>query len=219
LVDSLLNIDDDVDANVRVKRAGLLKKLAVGGLVTVEKKGQQAVPMELPVKLAFAANGYPRMGMWLDDALQTRMRVLGVNGDHPPFDGANPDRRVNAHLELLSVMENRNAWLYRSVEGYRALAALNWEFPESKTSGERKSDMERSQDTVVAFLSGFDFDAEKEDIAMMQLYHKYEAWCATTGEHATTWRKFSDRTKEVANRLGLAYKVGDRTTIWRSTST
>jgi hypothetical protein len=213
LLNSLLNIDDDVDANVHVKRTGLLKKLATGSLITVEKKGQTAVPMELPGKLAFAANGYPRMGMWLDDALQTRMRVLGVRTDHPPFDRDNPDRRVNAHLELLSVAENRNAWLYRSIEGYRALAALNWEFPESATSGERKSDMERSQDTVVAFLTQFDF--ENQEIPMMTLYHKYESWCAPIGERPTTWRKFSDRTKEVAERLGLAFHVGDRTIVWR----
>jgi phage/plasmid-associated DNA primase len=141
------------------------------------------------------------------------MRVLGVRTDHPPFDRDNPDRRVNAHLELLSVAENRNAWLYRSIEGYRALAALNWEFPESATSGERKSDMERSQDTVVAFLTQFDF--ENQEIPMMTLYHKYESWCAPIGERPTTWRKFSDRTKEVAERLGLAFHVGDRTIVWR----
>jgi P4 family phage/plasmid primase-like protien len=212
LVNSLLNIDDDVDPNTTIRRTGTLKKLATGSPLSIEKKGRTPVSMELVVKMAFAANAYPSFGMSLDDALQTRLRVLGVR-NHPPFNRDNPDRRVNAHLELLSVAENRDAWLYRCVEGYRQLAELNWEFPETVTTSARKQELEQREDSIVAFLTQFDF--EGQEIPMRALTGKYQMYCALNGERAETWRRFSDRLKETADRLGLGVHEGNLVTVWR----
>jgi len=220
LVGRMLNVDEDAPYTKAIKDGHLLKKLADGGQIQVERKGHDSVSMELPIKLAFAMNGYP-LASGADAAFYDRWIIIEVRTDAAPFTDKNPKTRSNAHIQLLASEKNRDAWLRRSVEGMRALYE-NHGFP--TTEGLRKAKMQFmiQSDPVYTFWKEYttlNEDPAQRPIPLTTYYAAYKALMSEQGAFPLSQRMFTQRTQDIQRDdeeqkiAGLVLSKGDN---WRA---
>jgi P4 family phage/plasmid primase-like protien len=212
LIGKLLNVDSDANYETRMKNTTMLKALASGETVQVERKNEHASSKSLPVKLAFAMNGYPKVAN-TDEAFYDRWVVLSVKPREKMFTYDNSATVLNAHLRLLGIGDNRDAWLKRSVEGLQRLIEVGG-FPESGSTKKAKSEFRSESDNIVAFWENcttVDEDETPRKVTLTQFYRSYQQWTKDGEEWTATAHRFASRTKElIADNLipNLELKAG-----------
>jgi len=196
LIGKLLNVDSEADYQRRIKHIQLLKALGSGEEQDIEKKYAGKQSLLLPVKLAFAMNGFPKIGS-ADDALLDRMLILQTREDIAAFTMDNPLMRPNAHLTLLGNPKNRAAWLRRSIEGLMQAHQHNG-IPETQALRNAKFELQMQEDSVFAFWQRCsEEDPRQGEYPIASGYSAYEFWCAENGAFAETSRQFSEQTKKL----------------------
>jgi len=201
LVGMMLNVDHDAPYDKPIRDIHLLKKLAAGDAITIEQKGKQRTSAELPVKLAFAMNGYP-IADGADEGFMDRWRVVKVREDHR-FTDDNPERRVLAHIRLMGQEQNRSAWLLRSVEGLQALHAAGG-FEQTKELVDAKEEMRLHSDTIFAFwytmtdLVPVEVNSPRTNWTPFRTFFQhYQSWANENGQLPVSLRRFSDHSREL----------------------
>jgi hypothetical protein len=154
LVGKLLNIDPDAPYEKGMRNQHLIKQLASGDPVGIERKGDpDHMSANLPVKLAFGMNDLPIAAM-ADQAFYDRWIPLYIRNDRrsKPFTQGSKETKLNRHLTLLSSKKNRSAWLLRSVEGLRSMLANNGH-AQTDMIKKNRTDFQQKSDPVFAFLA------------------------------------------------------------------
>jgi P4 family phage/plasmid primase-like protien len=206
LIGKLLNVDFDAPYDRAVRSTHLLKKLASGDPIMVEKKGKDAETAALPVKMMFAMNEDP-VAEGGDEGYYDRWRVLRVRDDHR-FDAKNPNRKVNAEIRLLAQPRNRSAWLLRAVQGLRELSRLG-EFPENRKAKQefrfQSDSIYRWWMTQVDTMSVTSVDASGTQwTPISKFFPHYQAWCQEENQVAQSMRAFSIRSRSLIQEGVLA---------------
>jgi len=197
MVGKLLNIDGDAAYEKPVRKINLLKKIASGDTITIEQKFEKGGEGVLFCKLAFAMNDVPRVGV-TDEAFYDRWLVIPVRQDHRKFTPENAETRLNAHMALLAPVQNRSAWLKRSVEGWQSLVKAG-QFGTETSLKDAKNDFRQRSDSVYGFwLECTGEDAELRKIPLSSFYVPYQAWTSECGMAPVNKWTFCNRSKELA---------------------
>jgi P4 family phage/plasmid primase-like protien len=196
LVGKMLNVDFDAPYDYPIRDIHTLKKIATGDSIQIEKKHAGALSAALPVKLAFAMNGYP-VAEKGDEGYYDRWRIALVRNDHR-FNETNPERRINADVALMANPANRSAWLRRSVEGRRALDAHGG-FPDNRES---KEELREQSDPIYRFWKTVTVavpvpDLIRDYVPMGRFYPYYVSWCNEMGQRPDSQRAFSARSRDL----------------------
>jgi P4 family phage/plasmid primase-like protien len=199
LIGKMLNVDSDANYEMRIKNTTLLKALASGETVRVERKNEHASSQSLPVKLAFAMNGYPKVAN-TDEAFYDRWVMLHVKERDKSFSYENKSTVLNAHLRLLGISANRDAWLKRAVEGLQKLIEIGG-FPETGSAKKAKNEFRSESDNIVAFWENCtardDEDPGSRKMPLSLFYRKYQEWTRDSNDWQATAHRFASRTKEL----------------------
>ena len=199
LVGKMLNLDTDAPYDQPIRDNSLLKKLATGEPIMIEKKGHDPVTMALPIKLAFAMNGMPATNT-PESAFFSRWVIIPVRSDRKPFEINNPETVREAHKKLLSSARNRSAWLLRSVEGRRQLQQEGG-FRASESVERASQEMMETSDAVYSFWrqkSEPNPDTAMKPLSLMVAYHMYVAYAKDIGQREISYRRFLNRSRELA---------------------
>jgi len=200
LVGKLLNIDGDAAYEKPVRKINLLKKIASGDTITIEQKFEKGGEGVLFCKLAFAMNDVPRVGV-TDEAFYDRWIVVPVRSDHLKFTPDNPRMKLNAHLALLSPVQNRSAWLKRCVAGWQQLVQTG-KFGTEGSLKTAKNDFRQRSDTVYGYWLECTKELAPEEelrkIPLSSFYTSYQAWTAESGTMPVNKWTFCNRSKELA---------------------
>ena len=197
LLGKLLNVDSDAPYEHGIGTINTLKKLGSNDPVQIEKKYLPTFTTYLSVKLAFAMNNFPTVGV-TDEAFYDRWVLLQVRKDRPAFTNSNTATKINAHLALLSVAANRSAWLLRGVQGLRQLHQHGG-FIETQASRRAKDEFRAVSDTVYAFwklCSKESNDEQRKPVG--SAYNTYSYWCNENGQPPVSLRRFILRSVELA---------------------
>lgn len=200
LIGKMLNVDSDANYEMRIKNTTLLKALASGETVQIERKNEHATSKSLPVKLAFAMNGYPKVAN-TDEAFYDRWIMLNVKKRDKAFSYDNPATVLNAHLRLLGVAANRDAWLLRAVQGLQELIRVGG-FPESGSAKTAKQEFRSESDNIVAFwenCTAVDTSEQPRKVTLSSFYRKYQEWTKDCNDWTATAHRFASRTKELVS--------------------
>jgi phage/plasmid-associated DNA primase len=217
LVGKLLNVDSEADYESYLALTNNLKALGSGERVRIEQKYMKGTSMHLPVKLSFAMNGYPRPPHGTDEAFYDRWVILDTKKpDRKAFTMDNPDTLINADRRLLSVPENRNAWLLRSVQGLMELHRAHG-FPKLDTTDEFR----RQRDSVVAFwqtcTTGGDII---RGTPLSTFYRQYQRWDLEAGGKPVSSHRFRTRSFEIIDEgivENTMYRLTDRHMVYGRT--
>jgi P4 family phage/plasmid primase-like protien len=218
LVGKLLNIDPDAPYEKGMRNQHLIKQLASGDPVGIERKGDpDHMSANLPVKLAFGMNDLPIAAM-ADQAFYDRWIPLYIRTDRraKPFTQDSKETKLNRHLTLLSSAKNRSAWLKRSVEGLCSMAENNGH-KQSEMIRKNRTDFQSKSDPVFAFLQQGCTSQDDKWLGVKDFYGPYTVWCQENGYNPVATRVLSSRMKDIANgafsgseTLGLRFRNTDR---------
>jgi P4 family phage/plasmid primase-like protien len=218
LVGKLLNIDPDAPYEKGMRNQHLIKQLASGDPIGIERKGDpDHMSANLPVKLAFGMNDLPIAAM-ADQAFYDRWIPLYIRTDRRarPFTQGSKETKLNRHLTLLSTAKNRSAWLLRSIEGLRSMATHNGH-KQSTMIRQNRTDFQSKSDPVFAFLQTACTAQADTWLGVRDFYTHYVTWCQENGYREVSTRVLSSRMKDIANgafsgseTLGLQFRNTDR---------
>lgn len=199
MLNRMVNIDEDAEHNRPMKEQSLLKKLADGGVVSIERKNvRDVLSLELFCKMAFAMNDFP-LAPGADAAFYDRWIILEVRSDHAPFTAKNPDRKVNAEVQLLADDANRDAWLLRSAQGLKELVALG-EFPETAALQAAKLEFELQSDPILTYWLRYTsavVPADQRPQPLSVFYKHYANLTKEQGAYPMSQRQFIARTRDI----------------------
>ena len=213
-VGKMLNVDSEANAEARLTQIRLLKALATGDPLDVEEKYKQGQRMQLPVKLAFGMNGIPRVTT-VDEAFFGRWRIIPMRQDKPTFEPENPETKLRAERELMSIQVNRDAWLLRSIQGLAKLQKLGG-FPEYGVLAKAKEEFRGESDAVTAFFQECtvpDVNA-RSWLKASELYKAYYQWMQDNGEER--WVKSKSYVSRRAHDLAETGLLGPGVSATRS---
>lgn len=212
LTNKLLNYDDDAPYTQGWKETHLLKKLAVGAKITIEKKNHGATSARLPVKLLFLMNGIPSVSGG-DGALEDRLNILHVRDDIKPFTSDNPDRIIQYSAKLFADAHNRNAWLLKAVRGMQALDK-NGDFIEPASLQKSKEEFRRYTNPVYLFWKTQTQTTDiKRWVPVSVAYKTYSSWMRSEGHgEPLPLRVFTAKTRDLVQErhLEMTLRNSDR---------
>ena len=145
-----------------------------------------------------------------DAAFYDRWIILEVRNDHAPFTSTNPDRQINAEMQLPADDANRDAWLLRSAQGLRELHRLG-EFPETDALRTAKLEFELQSDPVLTYWTRYTTPLAvvgQKPVPMSTFYKHYSQLMKDQGQYPTTQRQFVSRTRDIEQDANHGEKQG-----------
>lgn len=171
----LANIGDDIGDEF-VANTAVLKKLATGDRLNVERKGQNPFDFNNYAKLIFSANSIPRMGKGKDNgALLRRMIIIPFNATFSDED-KDFDPSIKYKLREQSSVEYL---ITLAVKGLKRVLKNN-KFTISEKVQKELDDFEEANNPLIGFIKNINLD----DILYEptnDIYQKYVEYCISDG--------------------------------------
>jgi len=216
LTENLLNIVGDLPtagnkANLS-SIEGLLKDLASGSLVPVERKGIDPIKAPAIARCIFATNSLPNFadrsgGIW------DRIRIIPFDEKFRHTDKQNPNLSREIIDEELPGVFN---W---AIEGLRKLRKLN-HFPDTKKGKELADTHRLICDHEREFLEEFYTENNAGYVIKQVLYNAYREHCKNNGYYSKGQSKFNHEVKRIFPKAIDVRKVvaEGHKTIWENIS-
>lgn len=171
----LANIGDDIGDEF-VANTAVLKKLATGDRLNVERKGQNPFDFNNYAKLIFSANSIPRMGKGKDNsALLRRMIIIPFNAIFSDED-EDFDPSIKYKLREQSSVEYL---ITLAIQGLKRVLKNN-RFTISEKVQKELDDFEEANNPLIGFIKDINLD----DILYeptSDVYQKYVEYCISDG--------------------------------------
>lgn len=175
LADKLANIGDDVDSLV-ITKTGVLKKLASGESMTIQRKNEQPFQFRNYAKLWFSANELPRIAD-KSEGIYSRLLILPFNAVFNPKD-EDFDPEIESKL---TSDESLSTLLNLAIEGLQRLRARG-RFNEPVSVQDALVVFKTENSSVLSWIA--DENIVREDIieqSVQQLYGLYKSWGTGSG--------------------------------------
>ncbi|MDR9794048.1 phage/plasmid primase, P4 family [Aeribacillus pallidus] len=195
LFGKLVNIGDDID-KAYIKSTSVLKKLATGESLNVERKGKDPFDFTNYAKLIFSANEMPRINDYTD-GLARRLQIVPFKAKFSPDD---PDYDPFITDKLLS----EESMQYVLVLALNALNRLlkNKKFTQSKAVEKELRKYQEENNPVISFMNNENVELDRAVVA--DVYMQYKLYCSENGYQAVSNISFS---KTIKRLYGFETKV------------
>jgi len=177
LFGKLVNIGDDIDKSY-IKSTSVLKKLATGETLNVERKGKDPFDFTNYAKLIFSANEMPRMNDY-SDGLGRRLQIVPFKAKFTPDD---PDYDPFITDKLLSD-ESMQYILNLALNALKRLLKNN-RFTRSKAIEKEMEMYMEENNPIISFVNneGIEFDRRP----VKNVYEEYRIYCNDNGFQAVS---------------------------------
>lgn len=171
----LANIGDDIGDEF-VANTAVLKKLATGDRLNVERKGQNPFDFNNYAKLIFSANSIPRMGKGKDNsALLRRMIIIPFNATFSDED-EDFDPSIKYKLREQSSVEYL---ITLAIQGLKRVLKNN-KFTISEKVQKELDDFEEANNPLIGFIKDINLDDILNE-PTNDVYQKYLEYCISDG--------------------------------------
>lgn len=195
LFGKLVNIGDDISKSY-IKESSVLKKLATGETLNVERKGKDPFDFTNYSKLIFSANEMPRINDYTD-GLGRRLQIVPFKAkfsvddeDYDPFitDKLLSDESMHYVLNL----------------ALNALKRLlnNKKFTQSKAVEKEREKYHEENNPIISFMHLEDIELERAVVS--DVYLQYKVYCSENGFQPVSNISFSKMIKQM---YGYSTKV------------
>lgn len=190
LFGKLVNIGDDID-KAYIKSTSVLKKLATGEALNVERKGKDPFDFTNYAKLIFSANEMPRINDYTD-GLGRRLQIVPFKAkfhiddeDYDPF--------------ITDKLLSDEAMQYMLCLALDALKRLlkNKKFTQSKLVQKEMEKYQEENNPVLSFVMNEDIELERAVVG--DVYLQYKVYCSENGFQAVSNISFSKMIKQLYN--------------------
>lgn len=197
----LANVGDDIGDEF-ITNTGVLKKLATGDRLNVERKGQNPFDFNSYAKLLFSANSIPRMGKGKDSAAILRRMII------IPFDAkfskADPDFHPFIKYELRK-QESMEYLVQVGLKGLKRIL-INQQFTESERVQAELEEYEETNNPIISFFKEID-KSEIENEPTKDVYKRYQEFCIVASLQPLSAGEFSKQVKSYFNMDVLNKKI------------
>ena len=189
----LANIGDDIGDEF-VANTAVLKKLATGDRLNVERKGQNPFDFNNYAKLIFSANSIPRMGKGKDNsALLRRMIIIPFNATFSDED-EDFDPSIKYKLREQSSVEYL---ITLAIQGLKRVLKNN-RFTISEKVQKELDDFEEINNPIIGFFKEIEIDDYINE-PTNKLYDDYREYCIRDGLEPLKKGNFSKQIKKHYN--------------------
>ena len=186
----LANIGDDIGDEF-VANTAVLKKLATGDRLNVERKGQNPFDFNNYAKLIFSANSIPRMGKGKDNsALLRRMIIIPFNATFSDED-EDFDPSIKYKLREQSSVEYL---ITLAIQGLKRVLKNN-RFTISEKVQKELDDFEEINNPIIGFFKEIEIDDYINE-PTNKLYDDYREYCIRDGLEPLKKGNFSKQIKK-----------------------
>lgn len=172
LFGKLVNIGDDIDKSY-IKSTSVLKKLATGESLNVERKGKDPFDFTNYAKLIFSANEMPRMNDYTD-GLNRRLQIVPFRAKFSPDD---PDYDPFITDKLLSD-ESMQYVLNLALNALKRLLK-NKKFTNSKAVKQEMEQYLEENNPIISFVNNNQIEFDRRDVKVV--YEEYRIYCNENG--------------------------------------
>lgn len=195
LFGKLVNIGDDISKEY-IRNSAMLKKLATGEAVNVERKGKDPFDFANYSKLIFSANEAPRIND-SSDGLTSRLLLIPFKAKFTPQD-KDYDPFIHDKVTSQAAMEYLLVLAIQSLK--RLLNSKKFTVPDAV---KRESDKyEEENNPILTFIKDLDFDIANSETN--RVYKTYQLWCVENGLERPLSR--INFTKEICKRADVESK-------------
>ena len=189
----LANIGDDIGDEF-VANTAVLKKLATGDRLNVERKGQNPFDFNNYAKLIFSANSIPRMGKGKDNgALLRRMIIIPFNATF-----SDEDKDFDPYIKYKLREQSSVEYLITlAVKGLKRVLKSN-KFTISKKVQKELDDFEEINNPIIGFFNELNIDDYVNE-PTSKLYDDYREYCIRDGLEPLKKGNFSKQIKKHYN--------------------
>ena len=188
LFGKLVNIGDDID-KAYIKSTSVLKKLATGEALNVERKGKDPFDFSNYAKLIFSANEMPRINDY-SDGLGRRLQIVPFKAKFTPQDD---DYDPFITDKLLSD-ESMYYVLNLALNALKRLLK-NKKFTKSKAIEREMEKYQEENNPIISFVNNDDPEIERAVVG--DLYLQYKAYCGENGYQAVSNISFSRQIRQL----------------------
>lgn len=188
LFGKLVNIGDDISKGY-IKESSVLKKLATGEALNVERKGRDPFDFTNYAKLIFSANEMPRINDYTD-GLGRRLQIVPFKAkfsvDDEDYDPFITDKLLS-NESMQYVLNLALAALKRLLK--------NKKFTQSKAVEKELEKYHEENNPIISFINNEDIEIDRAIVG--DLYLQYKAYCAENGFQAVSNISFSKMIKQM----------------------
>lgn len=195
LFGKLVNIGDDID-KAYIKSSSVLKKLATGEALNVERKGKDPFDFTNYAKLIFSANEMPRINDY-SDGLGRRLQIVPFKAK---FSVTDEDYDPFITDKLLSD-ESMQYVLNLALNSLKRLLK-NKSFTKSKVVTKEMEKYQEENNPIISFINNEDVEVERSVVG--DLYLEYKSYCSINGYQPVSNISFS---KQIRQLYGYNTKV------------
>lgn len=188
LFGKLVNIGDDIDKTY-IKSTSVLKKLATGESLNVERKGKDPFDFTNYAKLIFSANEVPRMNDY-SDGLGRRLKIVPFNAKFSPDD---EDYDPFITDKLLSD-ESMQYVLNLALNALKRLLE-NKQFTHSKAVEIELEKYHEENNPIISFINNEDVDLDRAIVK--DVYMQYRLYCSENGYQPVSQVNFSRQIRQL----------------------
>lgn len=203
LLGKLANLGDDISNEFQHGDVlAVFKKVATGERLYTDVKGADGFEFAPYCTMVFSSNEFPRLA----DYTEGMMRRLFPIEFNAVFKKSDPDYNPRITQDVTS----EKACEYMCKLGLYGLSSVMQQngFSPNSASSRRVEEIERENDTVLAWMLDTDRDADSMDGESIAIqYEAYAEWCKSGGMKSVSRTKF---TRSISLRLGLSSSVGWR---------
>lgn len=172
LFGKLVNIGDDID-KAYIKSSSVLKKLATGEALNVERKGKDPFDFTNYAKLIFSANEMPRINDYTD-GLGRRLQIVPFKAKFSPTD---EDYDPFITDKLLSD-ESMQYVLNVALQALKRLLKNN-KFTQSKEVEKELEKYQEENNPIISFVNNEEIELERAIVK--DVYDQYRLYCSENG--------------------------------------
>lgn len=188
LFGKLVNIGDDID-KAYIKSTSVLKKLATGEALNVERKGRDPFDFTNYAKLIFSANEMPRINDY-SDGLGRRLQIVPFKAkfsiDDPDFDPFITDKLLS-DISMHYVLNIALNALKRLLK--------NKSFTKSKVVSKEMEKYQEENNPIISFINNEDVEIERSVVG--DLYLEYKSYCSMNGYQPVSNISFSKQIRQL----------------------
>lgn len=198
LFGKLVNIGDDID-KAYIKSTSVLKKLATGEALNVERKGKDPFDFTNYAKLIFSANEMPRINDY-SHGLGRRLQIVPFKAKFSPDD---PDYDPFITDKLLSD-ESMQYVLNLALNALKRLLK-NKKFTQSKAVERELEKYQEENNPIISFVNNEDVVLDRAVVA--DVYMQYKLYCSENGYQAVSNVSFGKQIKQLYGYISKQQKV------------
>ena len=198
LFGKLVNLGDDIDKSY-IKSTSVLKKLATGEALNVERKGMDPFDFSNYAKLIFSANEMPRMNDY-SDGLGRRLQIVPFNAKFTPQD---EDYDPFITDKLLSD-ESMYYVLNLAFKGLDRLLK-NKKFTSSKAIEREMEQYLEENNPIISFINNEEVELERK--RAKDIYDMYRLYCSENGFQPVSNVSFGKQIRKLYGYKTAPFKI------------